>query len=209
MIPRRKKTPVREVSYTRLHNDSELTRLYMIERRLGKGNYGVVYKATHIETQTLWAIKEICKPEPGHPRWKLLDNEIEILQRVDHPNIIHLREVLNTAQKMYLALELCAGGDLKQLLKKKRFLTEDEARPIICALAEVVVYLHRRDIAHRDLKLENILLKNPVEDNNTPIIIKVADFGLAMQTDVGGAGMGTLMTQVCGTHAYMGKDHSA
>ncbi|XP_072305916.1 serine/threonine-protein kinase 33 [Eucyclogobius newberryi] len=206
MIPRRKKTPVRDVPYTRLQNDTELTRLYMFERKLGKGNYGVVYRATHIETQTLWAIKEIHKPEPGHPRWKLLDNEIEILQRVDHPNIIHLREVLNTAQKMYLALELCAGGDLKQLLKRKRFLTEDEARPIIRALAEVVVYLHRRDIAHRDLKLENILLKSPVEDDDSPIIIKVADFGLAMQSDVGGAGIGTLMTQVCGTDNYMAPE---
>lgn len=45
---------------------------------------------------------------------------------------------------MYLAFELCAGGDLRQLLKRKRFLTEDEARPIVRSLAEVVVYLHRR-----------------------------------------------------------------
>ncbi|XP_055019790.1 serine/threonine-protein kinase 33 [Boleophthalmus pectinirostris] len=205
MIPRRKKTPVREVPYTRLQNDSELTKLYVFERKLGRGNYGVVYRATHTETQTPWAIKEIHKPEPGHPHWKLLDNEIGILQRLDHPNIIHLREVLNTAQKMYLSLELCTGGDLKHLLKKKRFLTEDEARPIIRDLAHVVIYLHRRDIAHRDLKLENILLKNPVDDDS-PIIIKVADFGLALQSDSSGAGFGTLMTQVCGTHTYMAPE---
>lgn len=207
MIPRRKKSPVREVPQTRLQSDAELKKLYMFEGELGRGNYGIVYRATHMATQTAWAIKEMRKPEPGHPRWKLLDNEIEILQKVDHPNIIHMREVFHTAQRMYLVFELCTGGTLEQLLKRKTFLTEDEARTIIRSLAEVLVYLHHRDIAHRDLKLENVLLKNPAEDReNTPVVIKVADFGLAVMSKLRWAGIGTLMTQVCGTKTFMAPE---
>uniref|UniRef100_A0AAV2LCG1 Protein kinase domain-containing protein n=1 Tax=Knipowitschia caucasica TaxID=637954 RepID=A0AAV2LCG1_KNICA len=98
MIRRRKKTPERTVPHTRLQSDAELTRLYRFESKLGEGTYGVVYRATQLQTQTLWALKEIHKPEPGHSRWNLLDNEIQILQKVDHPNIVLLSEVLHTAQ---------------------------------------------------------------------------------------------------------------
>ncbi|XP_029983257.1 serine/threonine-protein kinase 33 isoform X2 [Sphaeramia orbicularis] len=200
-----KNTFERNVPYTRLDNDNDLRGIYVFGKKLGKGTFGVVYEATHIETQTEWAIKEICRPEPGNSQFKMLDQEMNILKQVNHAHIIHLKEIFESAKMTYLVFELCAGGELKQLLRRKKFLTEDDTRHIIRCLADAIVYLHRRDIVHRDLKLENILLKNPLDDgHNDEIIIKVTDFGLSVKTD--GVGIENIMTEVCGTLTYMAPE---
>uniref|UniRef100_A0A8C2XMM5 Serine/threonine kinase 33 n=1 Tax=Cyclopterus lumpus TaxID=8103 RepID=A0A8C2XMM5_CYCLU len=105
----------------------------------------------------------------------------------------------------YLVTELCVGGELKQLLQRKRFLTEDETRHIIRSLADAVVYLHKRDIVHRDLKLENILVENALNEDDDGIInIKVTDFGLSLKTS--GVGIENIMTETCGTLIYMAPE---
>uniref|UniRef100_UPI0037E822F6 serine/threonine-protein kinase 33 n=1 Tax=Semicossyphus pulcher TaxID=241346 RepID=UPI0037E822F6 len=195
----------RTVPVTRLEDDADLREIYTFGRKLGQGSFGVVYEATHIETRTKWAIKKVCKPAPGSSKVEMLENEINILKRVNHAHIIHLKEVYVTAKMTYLVTELCVGGDLEQLLKRKKFFTEDETRHIICSLADAVVYLHKRNIAHRDLKLGNILVKNSVdEDENGRINIKVTDFGLSVQ--MGGAGIENIMTEACGTLIFMAPE---
>ncbi|XP_044059222.1 serine/threonine-protein kinase 33 isoform X2 [Siniperca chuatsi] len=195
----------RNVPSIRLEDDVDLREIYEFGKKLGQGSFGVVYEATHIETQTKWAIKEVCRPAAGCSKVKMLGHEINILKQVNHAHIIHLEEVYDTARMTYLVTELCVGGELKQLLQRKKFFTEDETRHIICSLADAVVYLHKRDIVHRDLKLENILVKNsPDEDDNSRINIKVTDFGLSVQT--GGVGIENIMTEACGTLIYMAPE---
>ncbi|XP_054473820.1 serine/threonine-protein kinase 33 isoform X2 [Anoplopoma fimbria] len=200
-----KDTLERNVPLIRLENDADLREIYEFGRKLGQGSFGVVYEATHIETQTKWAIKEVCRPAAGSWKAKMLGHEINILKQVNHAHIIHLHEVYHTAKMTYLVTELCVGGELKQLLQRKKFLTEDETRHIIHSLADAVVYLHKRDIVHRDLKLENILVKNDLdEDDNGRINIKVTDFGLSVKT--GGVGIENIMTEACGTLIYMAPE---
>ncbi|XP_038558019.1 serine/threonine-protein kinase 33 isoform X2 [Micropterus salmoides] len=195
----------RNVPLIRLEDDADLREIYEFGRKLGQGSFGVVYEATHIQTQTKWAIKEVCRPAAGSWKVKMLGHEINILKQVNHAHIIQLQEVYDTARTTYLVTELCVGGELKQLLQRKKFFTEDETRHIICSLADAVVYLHKRDIVHRDLKLENILVKNsPNEDDNSRINIKVTDFGLSVQT--GGVGIENIMTEACGTLIYMAPE---
>ncbi|XP_039991122.1 serine/threonine-protein kinase 33 [Xiphias gladius] len=194
----------RDVPVIRLENDAELREIYEFGRKLGRGSFGVVYEATHNETQTNWAIKEVCKPAAGSSKVQMLGHEINILKKVSHAHIIHLKEVYDTPRMMYLVTELCAGGELMQLLQQKTFFTEDETRHIICSLADAVVYLHKRDIVHRDLKLENILVKNSLDDDNDRINIKVTDFGLSVQT--GGVGIENIMKEACGTLIYMAPE---
>ncbi|KAI3377933.1 hypothetical protein L3Q82_009062 [Scortum barcoo] len=201
----RRDTQERNVPLIRLEDDDDLREIYKFGRKLGQGSFGVVYEATHIETQTKWAIKEVCRPAAGSSKVKMLDHEINILRQVNHANIIHLQEVYVTAKMTYLVTELCVGGELKQLLQQRKFFTEDETRHIIHTLADAVVYLHKRDIVHRDLKLENILVINaPDEDDNGRINIKVTDFGLSVQT--GGVGIENIMTEACGTLIYMAPE---
>ncbi|KAK9542804.1 hypothetical protein VZT92_000635 [Zoarces viviparus] len=198
-------TPERNVPLIRLENDADLREIYEFGRKLGQGSFGVVYEATHIETQTKWAIKEVSRPAAGSSKAKMLGHEINILKQMNHAHIIHLQEVYHTAKMTYLVVDLCVGGDLKQLLQRKKFLTEDETRLVICSLADAVVYLHKRDIVHRDLKLENILVKNELdEDDDGRINIKVTDFGLSVKTS--GVGIENIMTEACGTLIYMAPE---
>ncbi|XP_027870520.1 serine/threonine-protein kinase 33 isoform X1 [Xiphophorus couchianus] len=197
-------TSKREVPVIRLQSDSELWKIYEFGKTLGQGSFGIVYEATHIATQTKWAIKEVRKPAAGSSKFKMLDNEINILKQVDHAHIIHLEVTYNTPTKICLVTELCRGGTLKQQLQQKKFFTEDETRKIIYYLADAVVYLHKRDIVHRDLKLENILVKNCPDDNDNWFDIKVADFGLSVKAD--GVGIRKVLTDACGTLLYMAPE---
>ncbi|XP_022047977.2 serine/threonine-protein kinase 33 isoform X2 [Acanthochromis polyacanthus] len=200
-----KETLKKDVLDVRLENDTDLREIYEFGMKLGQGSFGVVYEATHIERQTKWAIKEVCRPAPGSSKVVMVDNEIEILKQVNHAHIIRLQAVYRTATMIYLVTELCKGGDLRQLLQRKKFFTEDETRNIICSLADAVVYLHRRAIVHRDLKLENILVKNSVNEDDSSIDIKVTDFGLSVKT--GGAYFfENMMTEACGTLIYMAPE---
>ncbi|XP_034385449.1 serine/threonine-protein kinase 33 isoform X2 [Cyclopterus lumpus] len=195
----------RNVPLIRLENDADLREIYEFGRKLGQGGFGVVYEATHIETQTKWAIKKVERQEAGSSKVEMMGHEINILKQVNHAHIIHLQEVYHTATMTYLVTELCVGGELKQLLQRKRFLTEDETRHIIRSLADAVVYLHKRDIVHRDLKLENILVENALNEDDDGIInIKVTDFGLSLKTS--GVGIENIMTETCGTLIYMAPE---
>jgi len=78
---------------------------------------------------------------------------------------------------MYIIMELCRGGELSVLLRKKGYFREEEAKIIMRGLTEAVVYMHDNDMVHRDLKLENILLST--EHSEDEFNVKVTDFGLA------------------------------
>ncbi|XP_054588024.2 serine/threonine-protein kinase 33 isoform X2 [Nothobranchius furzeri] len=197
-------TAERDVPVIRLKNDSDLTEKYEFGSKLGQGSFGEVYEATHLETRTKWAIKMVHRPAPGSKMVETVDNEISILKQVNHAHIIHLEAIYNSAAMIYLVTELCKGGDLKQLLQQKKSFTEDETRKIIFSLADAVVYLHQRNIVHRDLKLENILLKNSSNEGDDRFDIKVADFGLSVKT--GGVEIGNIMTEACGTLIYMAPE---
>ncbi|XP_076011892.1 serine/threonine-protein kinase 33 [Genypterus blacodes] len=198
--------PGRNVPHVRLAEDADLKKIFTLGKKLGQGSFGVVNEATHIETQIKWAIKKICKPEPGSTKVELLEQEVSILKQVNHANIIHLKEVFETPLTMYLVTELCDGGNLRELLQRKTFFIEDETRHIIQSLAGAIVYLHKRDIVHRDLKLENILVKGSLHgDDYSMINIKVTDFGLSVKTDGVGIEI-SLLRDTVGTFIYMAPE---
>uniref|UniRef100_A0A3Q2P5J9 Serine/threonine kinase 33 n=1 Tax=Fundulus heteroclitus TaxID=8078 RepID=A0A3Q2P5J9_FUNHE len=163
-----------------------------------------VYEATHVKTQTKWAVKEVRKPAAGSSKFRMLDNEINILKKVNHPHIIYLEATYNTPTKICLVTELCQGGSLEQLLWQKRFFTEDETREIICCLADAVVYLHKRDIVHRDLKLENILVKNSLDDASFLSPEMMSGRGYSHWCDVWSVGVIMFML-LCGEPPFQAK----
>ncbi|KFO18734.1 Serine/threonine-protein kinase 33 [Fukomys damarensis] len=112
---------------------------------------------------------------------------------------------VNKEKKMYLVMELCEDGELKEILDRKRHFSENETRWIIQSLASAIAYLHNKDIVHRDLKLENIMVKSSFIDANNEmnLNIKVTDFGLAVQKH----GRSEAMLQAtCGTPIYMAPE---
>ncbi|XP_062974833.1 serine/threonine-protein kinase 33 isoform X2 [Elgaria multicarinata webbii] len=194
-----------KVPHTRIEDGAAIQEIYSFGRKLGQGSFGVVIEATHKETGIKWAIKKVNREKAGSSAVKLLEREVSILKRVNHEHIIHLEEVFETPKRMYLVMELCEDGELKEILLRKRQFTENETRHIIQSLASAIAYLHRKDIVHRDLKLENILVKSSDidEQNEMKLNIKVTDFGLAVQKMGGSESM---FQSTCGTPIYMAPE---
>ncbi|XP_057634595.1 serine/threonine-protein kinase 33 isoform X2 [Chionomys nivalis] len=144
--------------------------------------------------------------EAGSSAVKLLEREVNILKSVKHKHIIHLEQVFETPKQMYLVMELCEDGELKEVLDAKGHFSENETRLIIQSLASAIAYLHNKDIVHRDLKLENIMVKSSFLDDNNEmnLNIKVTDFGLAVRKH--GSRSEGMMQTTCGTPIYMAPE---
>jgi len=195
--------PRRHIPHTRIEHASNIEKQYELGQKLGKGTFGSVTEATRINDGTKWAIKAINKERAGSAHVKLLEHEVKIMKKVNHKNIIHLEEVFESAEKMYLVMELCQHGGLDEELKQKGgCFPENEALEIFRQLADAVCYMHENDITHRDLKLDNILLGLPIE--NLQYCIKLADFGLSYTR--GSTGSDYMMTQAVGTPIYMAPE---
>lgn len=147
--------------------------------KLGSGTFGSVRLAQCRSSGVVRAIKTV--PNIGdHALTRQIGgrmNEAEIMAQVDHPNIVRLFEAFVVEDAMHLMMERCGGGDFSGVLRGQGRLAVSSALAVMCQALYAVSYLHSRDIAHRDLKLENLLLlrDGPLEGN----MVKVADFGLS------------------------------
>ncbi|XP_075784113.1 serine/threonine-protein kinase 33 isoform X3 [Pelodiscus sinensis] len=207
MLPQstRNSSAENKVRHTRIDDGAAIQQIYYFGRKLGQGSFGVVIEVKHKETGKKWAIKKVNREKAGSSAVKLLEREVSILKRVNHEHIIHLEEVFETPKRMFLVMELCEDGELKEILRKKGRFTENETRHIIQSLASAIAYLHKKDIVHRDLKLENILVKSGEidEQHEIKLNIKVTDFGLAVQK---AGGSESMFQSTCGTPTYMAPE---
>uniref|UniRef100_A0A8C1PBD9 non-specific serine/threonine protein kinase n=1 Tax=Cyprinus carpio TaxID=7962 RepID=A0A8C1PBD9_CYPCA len=143
---------------------------YDIERTLGKGNFAVVKLARHRITKTEVAIKIIDKTQLDAVNLEKIYREVQIMKMLDHPHIIKLYQVMETKNMLYLVTEYAKNGEIFDYLAKHGRLSEPEARRKFWQILSAVEYCHNRNIVHRDLKAENLLLDGHMN-------IKIADFG--------------------------------
>ncbi|KAA0723275.1 Death-associated protein kinase 3 [Triplophysa tibetana] len=153
---------------------------YEIGEELGSGQFAIVKQCHEKSSGRDFAAKFIKKRQSNASRRGVLREEIKrevnILQQIQHPNIVMLHDVYENKTDVVLILELVSGGELFDFLAQKESLSEEEATQFIKQILEGVHYLHTRNIAHFDLKPENIMLL----DKNVPLPrIKLIDFGLA------------------------------
>ncbi|CUG82099.1 serine-threonine protein kinase, putative [Bodo saltans] len=173
---------------------------YELGKTLGTGNFSKVKVGTDAETGETWAIKIIDKEQLAKERMEeQLKREIAVMKMLKQANIVQLKEVMQTANHIYLVLELVTGGELfDKIVAAKRF-DEPTARKYFHQLISGIHYCHSQGIAHRDLKPENLLL----DANDT---LKISDFGLSNLQRGGADGQGTLLQTVCGTPNYVAPE---
>lgn len=168
---------------------------------LGSGQFAVVKKCREKSTGQQFAAKFIKKRRTKSSRRGVgredIEREVSILKEIRHPNVITLHDVYENKTDVILILELVAGGELFDFLAEKESLTEEEATEFLKQILNGVQYLHSLQIAHFDLKPENIMLL----DKNVPKPrIKIIDFGLAHKIDFGNE-----FKNIFGTPEFVGE----
>ena len=134
---------------------------YLFIKNLGQGGYGKVIKATHKKTGMIRAIKFIPK---NNLKFGYTDEdifrEIEILRKLQHPNIMKLYEFYSDYEYYYLVNEYCSEGDLNDKMIKIENFDENVVKILMFQIFQAVYYLHNKNVIHGDLKLENIMIDN-------------------------------------------------
>ncbi|CAF1058594.1 unnamed protein product [Rotaria sp. Silwood1] len=194
----------RQIPHIRLHDDGNIETRYEILNKLGEGSFGTVSRVKNKENDLFYALKTITKKPGNKSKASILDNEVKLLTEVNHANLIQLHEVLESSQKLYLVVELCEGGELGGCVKKIGPLPEETVKQIMSKLISALHYLHKMNIVHRDLKLENILLKNSPINKTDEFDIRVTDFGLSSKQSI--TSTDSLFYDYCGTPLYMAPE---
>jgi serine/threonine protein kinase len=166
------------------------------QRFLGQGSYSTVVLAQHKASGQLFALKEVSRQiVRAHNMGEQIRNEINVHRKIRHPNIVRLYTYFQTKRDMVLVMQYCPEGNLFQKLSaspEKRFDEKCAAR-FTRHICRALKYLHEQNVAHRDLKLENVLL-----DRGNAI---VADLGWSRQME----DKSTRRT-VCGTLDYLSPE---
>lgn len=110
------------------------------------------------------AIKNLNKRQASEDYLtKFLPREIAILQKVSHPNIISVYQIIETEFRCFFMLEIAQNGDLLDYINARRYLPEPEARFIFTQISRAIGFCHDQEIVHRDLKCENIMLSRGMD----------------------------------------------
>ncbi|CAB3405310.1 unnamed protein product [Caenorhabditis bovis] len=153
--------------------DPERNIKYEKGRFLGKGGFAHCYEITNVMTREVLAGKVVPKHllVKQYQRDKMAQ-EVQIHRNLSHPNVVKLYNFFEDRLNVYITLELCPRRSLMELHKRRKAVTEPEARYFTHQIVEGVNYLHNLKIIHRDLKLGNLFLNDELQ-------VKLGDFGLA------------------------------
>lgn len=144
-------------------------KFYRVGKSLGKGAFGTVNLALHKLTGKFVAIKSIRKVLIESEKLKTkIAKEVFIWEGLSHPGVIRfftphksrLYETFESEKNFFFAEELCAGGDLLTYVRKRRKVTESVAKFVLRQILEGLHYCHVKGVLHRDIKLDNVLIKS-------------------------------------------------
>lgn len=164
---------------------------------LGKGAFATVYRIATKRDGQFFAVKELEKRRfmKNGVLDRKLENELQIMKGINHPNIVQYVEYEETAHDLYIIMEYVPCGDLQQYLSMNGPLPEQLGKAVAEQVFDAMAYLHRKRITHRDIKPDNILIAS---DDPTNFQIKLSDFGLSKVVKDNE----TFLKTFCGTLLY-------
>mmetsp|Transcript_11164 Transcript_11164/g.26867 ORF Transcript_11164/g.26867 Transcript_11164/m.26867 type:complete len:729 (+) Transcript_11164:171-2357(+) len=176
--------------------------VYELNQKLHKSSSAQIWACTHMETKEGFAVKIIPntpgrKSVTGKSVGDAIHHELAVLKSCKHSHIIEIIDFFEDDENFYLVMERMDGGDVFDRIIDKQKYTEKDARDLAKFLLEAVHLIHSKDIAHRDLKPQNILLKS--KESNADI--KLADFGFACRVHTPQS-----LTTRCGTPTYVAPE---
>ena len=161
-------------------NKGNILDYYSVIKTIGEGSFGKVFKVKQKSTGNIFAMKLVSKSTNTHnTNNKNFLNEIYILKKLDHPNILKIYEYFTNEKNWYFILEYVSGGELYDKICEMNYYNENKAAIIMKQILSCISYLHKMNIVHRDIKPENMMLKSKDKDND--LEIKLIDFGTALQ----------------------------
>ena len=171
---------------------------------LGHGAYGCLFLGQSLKNNSYVAVKVLTKSGLDLQQLQLQQLEIDIQSSLSHPNLLALHRVIGDADYIYMVMELCDQGDLFDFVIRdqdvKSIREESLVKKLFLQILEAVESMHAQGVYHRDLKLENVLLKCENDEDEDDISCKVADFGLATRERYS-------MEFGCGSTSYLAPEH--
>lgn len=168
----------------------------LMDPPLGSGCFGTVYKATHLKSGLLRAVKKIKLASLGTEAKETMLKDFNILKCLSHPNIVSVHEYFQDEEFLYIVTEYCGGGELFDRIASMKRFTEVMAAEYLIQILSAISYCHERNLVHCDIKPENVVFSS-IDSN----VLKLIDFGNSAFL-----GPEKLLTNMFGTAYYIAPE---
>jgi serine/threonine-protein kinase len=173
---------------------------FLIGEKIGSGAMGIVYRATHVKTGVVAAVKVITVPEDGQVvranAGDRFDREYEILRQFRHPGIVRWLAAGRSKGTRYFAMEYVEGQTIEQLVLEQQAIDWLRVLDLGVQVCDALQYAHDRGVVHRDMKPSNLMITSSGQ-------VKLTDFGIAKDLDATAL---TAPGRTLGTAAYMAPE---